>query len=90
MLVRPDEKVPIARLLTFLEHEERMAHDCARGEAALASDAGDAGFSPVKRARKLGTRWCFRPRLSGLPPGTLVMPLFFRLCRSTGRFSSMR
>jgi hypothetical protein len=24
MLVHPDEKVPIARLLTFLEHGERM------------------------------------------------------------------
>lgn len=38
MLVRPDEKVPIARLLTFLEHGERMAHDCAKAQAGLAED----------------------------------------------------
>jgi hypothetical protein len=36
MLVRPDEQVPIARLLTFLEHGERMARDCANAQAALA------------------------------------------------------
>jgi len=38
MLVRPDEKVPIARLLTFLEHGERMAHECAKAQAALSDD----------------------------------------------------
>lgn len=38
MLVRPDEQVPIARLLTFLEHGERMARDCAKVQAALAPE----------------------------------------------------
>lgn len=38
MLVRPDERVPLARLLQFLEHGERLAHDCARAQAALAPD----------------------------------------------------
>ena len=38
MLVRPDEKVPIARLLTFLAHGERMAHDCAKAQATLCDD----------------------------------------------------
>jgi rubrerythrin len=38
MLVHPDEKVPVARLLTFLEHGERMAHDCAKAQAGLAGD----------------------------------------------------
>lgn len=38
MLVRPDEKVPIARLLTFLAHGERMAHDCAQAQAKLIHD----------------------------------------------------
>lgn len=38
MLVRPDEKVPIARLLTFLEHGERMAHDCAKAQAVLSKE----------------------------------------------------
>ncbi len=44
MLVHPDEKVPIARLLTFLEHGERLASACATAQAALASDAGARAF----------------------------------------------
>lgn len=38
MLVLPHEHVPIARLLTFLQHGEEMAHDCARRQARLAAD----------------------------------------------------
>jgi hypothetical protein len=44
MLVRPDEKVPIARLLTFLAHGERMAYECAQTQAALAADQGMRRF----------------------------------------------
>ena len=38
MLVRPDERVPLAHLLTFLAHGERLAHDCAKAQAAIAPD----------------------------------------------------
>lgn len=44
MLVSPDEKVPIARLVRFLEHGERMAHDCAKAQAVLAEDSGARRF----------------------------------------------
>ena len=44
MVVHPDEKVPIARLLTFLEHGERMAHDCAKAQASLSKDSGARRF----------------------------------------------
>ena len=44
MLVRHDEKVPIARLLTFLEHGERLANECAKAQAALAPDLGSRRF----------------------------------------------
>ena len=44
MLVRRDEKVPIARLLTFLEHGERLANECAKAQAALAPDSGSRRF----------------------------------------------
>jgi hypothetical protein len=44
MLVHPDEKVPIARLLTFLEHGERLANECAKVQAALAPDSGSRRF----------------------------------------------
>lgn len=44
MLVRPDERTPIARLLRFLEKGEHLAHDCAKAQAALAPDAGMCRF----------------------------------------------
>ena len=44
MLVGHDEKAPIARLLTFLEHGERMAHDCAKAQAGLSADSATRRF----------------------------------------------
>ncbi len=44
MFVRADERVPIARLLQFLERGERLAHDCARAQAALAPEEGMRRF----------------------------------------------
>lgn len=44
MLVHADEKVPIARLLTFLEHGERLAHACAKAQAVLVQDPGHRRF----------------------------------------------
>ena len=44
MLVSHDERVPIARLLTFLEHGERMAHDCAKAQAGLSADPATRRF----------------------------------------------
>lgn len=44
MLVRPYEQVPIARLLTFLEHGERMANECAKAQASLAPDSCSRRF----------------------------------------------
>jgi len=44
MLVSHDERQPIARLLTFLEHGERMAHDCAKAQASLSDDSGIRRF----------------------------------------------
>jgi hypothetical protein len=44
VLVRPDEKVPIARLLTFLEQGERMANECAKAQAVFAPESGSRRF----------------------------------------------
>ncbi len=38
MVILPDERVPIARLLAFLEYGEQMANACAQKQAALAPD----------------------------------------------------
>lgn len=51
MLVHHDEKVPIARLLTFLEHGERVAHACAKGQATLAPDPWSQRFL-LRQARQ--------------------------------------
>lgn len=44
MIVHPDERVPVARLLRFLEQGERLAHDCARAQAGIAPDIGTRRF----------------------------------------------
>jgi GNAT superfamily N-acetyltransferase len=44
MLVSHDERQHIARLLTFLEHGERMAHDCAKAQAGLSADSTTRRF----------------------------------------------
>ena len=51
MLVHHDEKVPIARLLTFLEYGERVAHACAKKQAELAHDPGAQRFL-LRQARQ--------------------------------------
>ena len=44
MLLSPDERIPLARLMTFMEHAERLAHDCASAQATLAPEAGMRRF----------------------------------------------
>lgn len=44
MLVRPDERAPVARLLRFLQHGEMLARDCAQAQAALAPDEPSRRF----------------------------------------------
>ena len=36
MLVKHNEKVPIARLLKFMDLGEQIAHDCAKAQASIA------------------------------------------------------
>ncbi len=38
MLIKPDERRPLADLLGFLEMGERLAHDCAHAQAVIAPD----------------------------------------------------
>jgi hypothetical protein len=44
MLVYPAERQPIAYLLQFLEHGERLAHDCAAEQARMIGNAKAARF----------------------------------------------
>jgi hypothetical protein len=44
MLVHADERIPIARLLTFLAHGERLASTCASAQAGLVTDCRERVF----------------------------------------------
>jgi hypothetical protein len=68
MFVRPDEKVPIARLLTFLEHGERMAHDCAKAQAALADEAGTRRFLTSQARQEAMHAVVFQSAIAWLAP----------------------
>lgn len=68
MLVRPDERAPIARLLAFLEHGERMAHDCAKAQAALVPDAGARRFLFSQARQEAAHALVFRGAIAWLAP----------------------
>jgi hypothetical protein len=68
MLVRPDEKVPIARLLTFLEHGERMANACAKAQAALAQDSGARRFLLSQARQESAHAVVFQGAIAWLAP----------------------
>lgn len=68
MLVRTDEKIPIARLLTFLEHGERMANDCAKAQAALALDRGTQRFLLSQARQEAAHAMVFQGAIAWLAP----------------------
>ena len=68
MLVRPDEKTPIARLLTFLEYGERMANECAKAQAALAPDVGSRRFLLSQARQEAAHAVVFQGAIAWLAP----------------------
>jgi len=68
VLVRHDEKVPIARLLTFLEHGERLANECAKTQAALAPDAGSRRFLLSQARQEAAHGIVFQGAIAWLAP----------------------
>lgn len=68
MLVRPDERAPIARLLTFLEYGERLAHDCARAQAVLAPERGMQRFLASQARQEAAHAWVFQGAIAWLAP----------------------
>ncbi len=68
MLVRPNERVPIARLLTFLEYGERLAHDCAKAQAALAPAQGMQRFLASQARQESAHAWVFQGAIAWLAP----------------------
>lgn len=68
MLVRPDEKVPIARLLTFLEYGERMAQCCAAKQALITDDPRAARFLSGQARQERMHAYVFRGAIVWLAP----------------------
>jgi hypothetical protein len=75
MLVKADERVPLARLLKFIERGERLAHDCAQAQAALASESGMQNFllgqARQERVHAVSFKWAIgwlAPRHLGEAP----------------------
>ena len=68
MLVHHDEKVPIARLLTFLEHGERMANECAKAQAVLAQDFGSQRFLLSQARQEAAHALVFQGAIAWLAP----------------------
>jgi hypothetical protein len=68
MLVSHDERQPIARLLTFLEYGERMAHDCAKAQAALAEEARTNRFLASQARQEAMHAVVFQGAIAWLAP----------------------
>ena len=68
MLVLPDEKVPIARLLTFLEHGERVANVCAKAQGSLAMDSGSRRFLLSQARQEAAHALVFQGAIAWLAP----------------------
>jgi hypothetical protein len=68
VLVLHDEKVPIARLLTFLEHGERLANECAKAQAALAPEAGSRRFLLSQARQEAAHGIVFQGAIAWLSP----------------------
>lgn len=68
MLIHPSEKIPIARLLTFLEHGERLASECAKAQAALAPDSGSRRFLLSQARQEAAHAVVFQGAIAWLAP----------------------
>jgi hypothetical protein len=68
VLVRPDEKVPIARLLTFLEYGERLAQNCAAKQAAAVDDARAGRFLKSQARQEAMHAYVFQGAIAWLAP----------------------
>ncbi len=68
MIVRPEERRPIARLLSFLEQGERMAHECAQAQAALVDDPRQRRFLLSQARQEAMHAWVFRGAIAWLCP----------------------
>ncbi|MCE3222163.1 MAG: hypothetical protein K0S58_343 [Nitrospira sp.] len=68
MVILPDERVPIARLLAFLEYGEQLANACAHKQAALAPDPKAQRFLATQARQEAMHAMVFRGAIGWLAP----------------------
>lgn len=68
MIVLPNERVPIARLLTFLEYGERMAHACAKQQARVVVDRKMQRFLATQARQEAMHAVVFQAAIAWLAP----------------------
>lgn len=68
MLIKSGEREPIARLLSFLEHGERLAHACAKAQAALVDDPRLRRFLLTQARQESMHAWVFQGAIAWLAP----------------------
>ena len=68
MIIHPHENVPIARLLTFLMHGERMATECARRQALLTPDLGIRRFLNNQARQEAMHAYVFKGAIAWMAP----------------------
>ena len=72
MVIHPSEKIPIARLLTFLAHGEQLANKCAKAQAALALDSGSRRFLLSQARQEAAHALVFQGAIGWLAPRHLA------------------
>lgn len=68
MLVYPHEQIPVARLLAFLEHGERIASKCARRQADLSSTNRNRRFFRMQARQEAMHAVVFQGAIAWLAP----------------------
>ncbi len=68
MLVLPGERMPIARLLAFLEYGEQMANACAHQQATLAPDQKTQRFLTTQARQEAMHAMVFQGAIAWLAP----------------------
>ncbi len=68
MLLQTDERLPLARLLQFIEFGERIAHACAKAQAAIAPDFGTHRFLKEQARQEAAHAYIFHTTITWIAP----------------------
>lgn len=78
MLIKPNERFPLARLLQFIELGEQVAHDCAKAQAPLAPEPGMRQFLEGQSRQEGQHAFAFQTAIAWLAPSHLGASPFWK------------